>query len=84
MVVASPWPCSTSQSVIVAIAVALSRPFSEISSLAELIIGPPPVQASPSQPAGGWTVRITGSPKAPANSQSRTSSPGTPMIAPVP
>ncbi len=68
----------------VAMASALSRPFSEISSLAELIIGPPPVQASPSQSAGGWTVRTTGSPKAPANSQSRVSSPGTPMIAPVP
>ena len=84
MVVASPWPCSTSQSVIVAIAVALSRPFSETSSFAELIIGPAPVHAPPSKPSGGCTVRTTGSPNFSANSKSRTSSPGTAMIAPVP
>jgi len=84
VVVASPWPCSTSQSVIVAIAVALSRPSSETSSFAELIIAPAPVHAPPSQSAGGCTVRTTGSPKVSAKSQSRVSSPGTAMIAPVP
>ena len=82
--VASPWPCATSHSVIVAIAVALSRPSSEISSFAELIIGPAPVYAPPSKSAGGCTVRTTGSSKASANSKSRVSSPGTAMIAPVP
>ena len=84
MVVASPWPRSTSQSVIRAMAVALSRPCSEIASLAELIIGPAPVYAPPSKPSGGCTVRITGSPNLSANSKSRVSSPGTAMIAPVP
>ena len=34
--------------------------------------------------AGGWTVRVYGSPNAFAKSQSRASSPGTPMTAPVP
>jgi hypothetical protein len=43
VVVASPEPRATSQSVIRAIASAFSSPFSEISSLAELIIGPVPV-----------------------------------------
>ena len=84
MVVASPWPCSTSHSVMAAIASAFSSPSSEISSFDELIIGPMPVYAPPSKSAGGCTVRTTGSPNASANSQSRVSSPGTAMIAPVP
>ncbi len=44
-----------------------------ISSFAELIAGPSPTKASPSQPSGGATVRTIGSPKRFANSQSRSS-----------
>ena len=50
----------------------------------ELIAGPLPVNAPPSKPSVGCTVRTTGNPNASAKSQSRVSSPGTAMIAPVP
>ena len=51
----------------------------------ELIAGPSPVKAlSSSWSAVGCTVRMIGSPKALAKSQSRVSCPGTAMIAPVP
>ena len=59
-------------------------PSSEIASLAELIAGPSPVNASPSQPSGGCTVRTIGRSNFVAKSQSRWSCPGTAMIAPVP
>ena len=66
------------------LASATPSPDRSISSLAELMAGPSPVKASPSQPSGGCTVRITGRSNAWANSQSRWSWPGTAMIAPVP
>ena len=50
----------------------------------ELIFTPSPVYAPPVQPSGRLTVGITGSACCWANSQSRSSSPGTAMIAPVP
>jgi len=50
----------------------------------ELMAGPSPVYASPSQPSGGWTVRVMGSPYLDAKSQSRWSWAGTAMMAPVP
>ena len=49
-----------------------------------LIAGPSPTYALPSQSSGGCTVRTIGRPKTSANSQSRSSWPGTAMIAPVP
>ena len=42
------------------------------------------VNALPSKPSDGWTVRMIGRSKTSANSQSRSSWPGTAMIAPVP
>ena len=69
---------------IVRFASAISSPSREIESLAELIAGPWPVKASPSQPSGGWTVRTIGRSYSFAKSQSRWSCPGTAMIAPVP
>ncbi len=80
----SPAPLATSQSVIARLASATPSPFRLISGLAELIAGPSPVNASPSQPSVGCTVRTIGSPNAVAKSQSRWSWPGTAMIAPVP
>jgi len=84
VVVASPRPLPSSHAVIVALASGTSMPLSETSSLAELMVAPSPVHAPPSNPSGGCTVRTTGSPKASANAQSRSSSAGTAMIAPVP
>jgi hypothetical protein len=49
-----------------------------------LIAGPSPTYALPSNEAGGCTVRTIGRSKTSANSQSRSSWPGTAMIAPVP
>ena len=49
-----------------------------------LLMAGPSSTKGPSQPSGGCTVRMMGRPKASANSQSRSSSPGTAMIAPVP
>jgi hypothetical protein len=66
------------------LASATPSPFRLTSSFQELIAGPSPVYASPSQSSGGWTVRTIGSPNAEAKSQSRWSWPGTAMIAPVP
>ena len=66
-----------------ALAVAMSSPFKK--SL--LIFSPSPVYAPPpfsSQPAGGCTVRTMGRPWSWAKSQSRSSSAGTAMMAPVP
>ena len=55
------------------------------SSLLELIAGPSPVKAvSSSWPSVGCTVRMIGRSNAVAKSQSRSSWPGTAMIAPVP
>ncbi len=45
---------------IVRLASSISRPSSDTVSLAELIAGPLPVNASPSQPSGGCTVRTIG------------------------
>ncbi len=45
---------------------------------------PSPEYAPPSKSAGGWVVRTTGSPWTVAKAKSRSSSPGTAMIAPVP
>ena len=59
-------------------------PSSDTESLWELTAGPSPVNASPSQPSGGCTVRTIGRSKASAKSQSRWSWAGTAMIAPVP
>ena len=78
------WPEGTSQFVMTRLASATSRPSRLTSSLCELIAGPSPVYASPCQPAGGATVRMIGSPNASAKSQSRSSCPGTAMMAPVP
>ena len=80
MTLASPRPCSTSHAVAAAIASTLPRP----SSQPELMWGPSPVKAPPAQSAGRSIVSTMGSPKAVAKSQSRWSSPGTAMIAPVP
>ena len=77
---ASPRPWSTSHAVADAIASTLPRP----SSQPELMWGPSPVKAPPAQSAGRSIVSTMGSPKAVAKSQSRWSSPGTAMIAPVP
>ena len=74
----------SSQSMIRALACSTASPFRLTSSFAELIAGPSPTNASPSNPTGGATVRTTGSPYAAAKSQSRWSWPGTAMIAPVP
>ncbi len=63
-----------------ALAVGMSRP----SRNPEFTLTPSPVQAPPSKPSGGWTVRTTGRPWAWAKSQSRSSSAGTAMMAPVP
>ena len=79
-----PVPLLSSQSMIRAFASATGSPSRLISSFAELIAGPSPVYASPSQPSGGATVRTIGRPNGSANSQSRSSWPGTAMIAPVP
>ena len=49
-----------------------------------LMAGPSPVYACAGQPSGRATVSMIGSPNAVAKSQSRWSSPGTAMIAPVP
>ena len=59
-------------------------PFSEISSLAELIASPWPTYALPSKSSGARTVRMIGRSNRSAKSQSRWSWPGTAMIAPVP
>ena len=74
---------------IVALASSIGRPSRLTDSLLELIAGPSPRYGpSPgiasSNPAGGCTVRTIGSPNVSANSQSRSSCPGTAMIAPVP
>jgi hypothetical protein len=53
-------------------------------SLALLMAGPSPVYALPSNPSAGCTVRMIGRSNVSANSQSRSSWPGTAMIAPVP
>jgi len=50
----------------------------------ELIFTPSPVYASPGQPSGRLTVSMIGSSCWRAKSQSRWSSPGTAMMAPVP
>ena len=85
MIVRSPKPLSCNQSIIVALASATCMPSSEISSLAELIATPSPVNAwSSGWPGVGCTVRTTGRSNFAANSQSRTSCPGTAMMAPVP
>ncbi len=86
MTAPAPCPFASSQSMIVALASATSRPFrsSPRSGAALLIAGPSPVYALPSKPSGGATVRTIGSSKASAKSQSRSSWPGTAMIAPVP
>ena len=49
-----------------------------------LMAGPTPVYAFPSKSGGGATVRTMGSPNRSEKSQSRWSSPGTDMTAPVP
>jgi hypothetical protein len=72
--------CFSSQSMAARLASAMPSPFSQ--SL--LIFGPSSGYASPSHPSGGCTVRTIGSSCALAKSQSRWSSPGTAMIAPVP
>jgi hypothetical protein len=77
---AVPRPFSTSQSIALRFASAIVNP----SRNPELIFTPSPVYASPVHPAGRVTVSMIGSPCAVANSQSRWSSPGTAMIAPVP
>jgi len=79
--VVAPRPClfSSSQEIIDAFASATPRPFSH--SL--LIAGPSPVKA-PSNPSGASTVRMMGRSKISAKAQSRSSWPGTAMIAPVP
>ena len=84
MVVASPWPLATSQSIVACLAAATSIPFRSKVAFALLTAGPSPRYASPSHPAGGWTVRTMGRSKRSANSQSRSSWPGTAMMAPVP
>ncbi len=45
---------------IVRLASSTSMPSSDTVSLAELMAGPLPVKASPSQPSGGCTVRTIG------------------------
>ena len=50
----------------------------------ELTLTPSPVQAPPSKSGGGSVVRMTGRPCTSAKAQSRSSSAGTAMIAPVP
>ncbi len=50
----------------------------------ELMAGPSPVNASPSKPSVGRTVRMMFRSNTFAKSQSRWSWPGTAMIAPVP
>jgi hypothetical protein len=50
----------------------------------ELTAAPSPTYALPSKSGGGWTVRTIGRSNFSANSQSRSSCPGTAMIAPVP
>ena len=62
------------------LAAATSRP----SRKPEFILTPSPVHAPPSNPSGGCVVRTTGRPWAAAKSQSRSSSAGTAMMAPVP
>ncbi len=66
------------------LASAIPSPFRLIVSLALLIAAPSPAYASPVKPSGGCTVRMIGRSKTCANSQSRSSWPGTAMIAPVP
>ncbi len=63
-------------------ALASSTPSPSRKSL--LIAGPSPVYALPVKSSGGRTVRIMGRSYFSANSQSRSSWPGTAMIAPVP
>ncbi len=77
-----PWPkpFSSSHAIIVDLASVTPMP----SRNPELIAGPSPVNASPSKPSDGCTVRMTGRSYAVAKSQSRWSWPGTAMIAPVP
>ena len=83
-------PRPASHSVIFALASATPRPSSEISSLAELTLGPSYEANASSHPQGPSAVvgRLTtqrmGSSKARANAKSRSSCAGTAMIAPVP
>ena len=65
-------------------AAAMASPLPMPSMKPLLMWVPSPVNASPSQPSGGWMVRTTGRPCTWAKSQSRWSSAGTAMIAPVP
>ncbi len=68
-----------------ALASATPSPSRLSSSLLELIAGPSPVNAvSRRGPRSGCTVRMIGRSNAVAKSQSRSSWPGTAMIAPVP
>jgi hypothetical protein len=74
-----PWPFSSSQAIIAAFASATPLPFR--NSL--LITAPSPVYA-PSKSSGVSMVRTIGRSNVCAKSQSRSSWPGTAMIAPVP
>jgi hypothetical protein len=82
--VPAPRSLASSQPMMACLASAMSRPFRLTSSLALLMAGPSPTYALPSKEAGGCTVRTMGRPKFSANSQSRSSWPGTAMMAPVP
>ena len=78
-------PLASSHAVIAALASGTASPSRLSSALAELIAGPSPVKAVDSSwPCDGCTVRMTGRSKAVAKSQSRSSWPGTAMMAPVP
>jgi hypothetical protein len=78
-----PTPIASRGSIASAVAAVTARP----SRKPLLILTPSPPKASPppsSQPSGGCTVRTMGSPCNWAKSQSRWSSAGTAMMAPVP
>ena len=81
LTLAWPSPCATSQSIAFRLASSMPSP----SRKPELIFTPSPVYAcSSAQSAGRFTVAMIGRSCALAKSQSRWSSPGTAMIAPVP
>ena len=87
MTVLRPTPCASSQVMVVALASTTPMPSSTSESFRLLMAGPSPVNAWPpasSKPSVGCTVRTIGRWYASANAQSRSSWPGTAMIAPVP
>ena len=89
LTVRSPCRASSSQAIAASLAAATSTPLrsgpgTASGSTGEFTWRPGPEYASPSQPSGRSTVSTIGMPNAVAKSQSRWSSPGTAITAPVP